>query len=151
MTYHTPIKVGDRVALAPHLDLWMQGVRFGQVIESVPNEEGGTMYLIEHGIGTDWIMGEDLLGAVRTSQPVVEAQAEALCNMQGEDPNDDAAFRAACNTVEAQIRESLPMELERGGVLVSIEDNMTPEDYERMGSDMTDAACEAERDLWEKF
>lgn len=30
--YRFPIKTGDRVAIAPHLDLWMRGVRYGNVV-----------------------------------------------------------------------------------------------------------------------
>ena len=27
------MRIGDRVALAPHLDLWMRGARFGNVVK----------------------------------------------------------------------------------------------------------------------
>lgn len=66
--YHFPIRVGDRVALAPHLDLWMAGVRFGTVVEEYRGETT-TRYLVDHGEGVAdraaWIDADDLLGAVR--------------------------------------------------------------------------------------
>lgn len=68
MTYRFPIFDGDRVALAPHLDLWMQGIRFGIVVQQSVNEEGTRMYCVDYGDGvsdrTVWLTAEDLLGAV---------------------------------------------------------------------------------------
>ena len=70
MTYRFPIFDGDRVALAPHLDLWMAGVRFGTVIAVQANEEGTRMYCVDYGDGvsdrTVWLTAEDLLGAVNS-------------------------------------------------------------------------------------
>lgn len=66
MTYRFPIINGDRVALAPHLDLWMSGVRYGNVIQTMVNEENLRMYcvLLPNGRTSVWLSGEDLLGAV---------------------------------------------------------------------------------------
>lgn len=65
MTYRFPIIDGDRVALAPHLDLWMQGIRFGIVVEQSVNEENERRYLVQYTPGDAvWLTGEDLLGAV---------------------------------------------------------------------------------------
>lgn len=66
MTYRFPIINGDRVALAPHLDLWMSGVRYGQVVEQMVNEENERMYcvVLPNGRTSVWLTGEDLLGAV---------------------------------------------------------------------------------------
>lgn len=65
--YRTPIVVGDRVALAPHLDLWMAGVRYGTVSE-VNQHVGYTEYLVDYGEGVAqrqvWLRSDDLLGAV---------------------------------------------------------------------------------------
>lgn len=65
MTYRTPILVGDRVALAPHLDLWMAGRRFGDVL-AVAIDNIGRRYFVEFDGGPlrTWLRGEDLLGAV---------------------------------------------------------------------------------------
>jgi hypothetical protein len=71
MTYHTPIKQGDRVALAPHLDLWMAGIRFGNVEQILVNEENERMYRVVCNHNTSfWTDITGLLGAVR--QPVVD-------------------------------------------------------------------------------
>lgn len=32
--YHNKVHVGDRVEIAPHLALWMQGVKYGKVVET---------------------------------------------------------------------------------------------------------------------
>lgn len=67
MPYHFPIKTGDRVALAPHLDLWMAGCRFGTVT-SVGGEGsmGGRFYFVDLDTGRNVTLNEsDLLGAVR--------------------------------------------------------------------------------------
>lgn len=68
--YDPIIAVGDRVALAPHLDLWMAGVRFGEVVDTfVFNDAPGR---IQHGYRVKCDDGrvhaftsEGLLGAVR--------------------------------------------------------------------------------------
>ena len=66
MAYHFPIKVGDRVALAPHLDLWMQGQRYGTV-EDIEVIDGTTFYTLRLSpVVCVLVKGEDLLGAVRT-------------------------------------------------------------------------------------
>lgn len=65
MTYRTPIRRGDRVALAPHLDLWVAGLRFGTVDETMRNEEGVLSYLVAlHETLSVWLTLDDLLGAV---------------------------------------------------------------------------------------
>lgn len=66
--YRFPIKNGDRVALAPHLDLWMAGCRYGTVtrrgIDSRPNPE--KFYRITLDTGREvTLLESDLLGAVR--------------------------------------------------------------------------------------
>lgn len=66
MTYRFPVINGDRVALAPHLDLWMSGVRYGIVAQQMVNEENERMYcvVLPNGRTSVWLSGEDLLGAV---------------------------------------------------------------------------------------
>lgn len=73
MTYHFPIKDGDRVALAPHLDLWMAGARYGDARESMLNEEGQRRWLVavQYPNGNRvlvWLDADDLLGAVRPTR-----------------------------------------------------------------------------------
>jgi hypothetical protein len=66
MSYRTPIVVGDRVALAPHTDLWMAGCRYGTVT-SIGGEGmvSGRFYFIDLDTGRNVTLREsDLLGAV---------------------------------------------------------------------------------------
>lgn len=61
--YRFPIKNGDRVALAPHTDLWMAGCRYGTVT-SINRE--GRFYFVDLDTGRNVTLDEsDLLGAVR--------------------------------------------------------------------------------------
>lgn len=67
MPYRMPAKVGERVALAPHLDLWLAGVRYGVVAEVRVDEENGKHYLVDYGYPDvadryTWCRTEDLLG-----------------------------------------------------------------------------------------
>jgi hypothetical protein len=65
MAYRWPIKAGDRVAIAAHTDSWMRGRRYGKVEDIMINEEGTRSFLVvydEHH--SEWLSGEDLLGAV---------------------------------------------------------------------------------------
>lgn len=65
MGYRAPIRMGDRVALAPHLDLWMAGVRFGRVIDSRGVAGGGRAWLVWCSPTVRfWAEDGDLLGAV---------------------------------------------------------------------------------------
>jgi hypothetical protein len=68
MTYRTPIVTGDRVALAPHLDLWMMGHRFGVVTSIQEGLVGGRFYFVDVGGGVKGrnvtLQPDDLLGAV---------------------------------------------------------------------------------------
>lgn len=69
MGYRFPIIEGDRVALAPHLDLWMTGVRFGKVISVKPEPRlfGANIYTVWCNQRTVIrVTAEDLLGAVNT-------------------------------------------------------------------------------------
>jgi hypothetical protein len=67
MPYHFPIKVGDRVALAPHHDLWMAGCRYGNVTRTgVAEATGRRWHLVTLDTGREVALEEsDLLGAVR--------------------------------------------------------------------------------------
>lgn len=59
------IEVGSRVALAPHLDLWMAGVRYGEVIDTSVNENREVMYLVKcDEFNRLWAGPDDLLGAL---------------------------------------------------------------------------------------
>lgn len=71
MSYRFPIYVGDRVALAPHLDLWMAGLRYGEVTDIMVNGEGVRWYHVKCNLSTSfWAHGDDLLGATTsTYQP----------------------------------------------------------------------------------
>jgi hypothetical protein len=63
--YRFPIKDGDRVALAPHLDLWMAGIRFGWVNHQLVDEGGTRRYRVFCNHNTSfWATADDLLGAV---------------------------------------------------------------------------------------
>lgn len=65
--YRWPIVVGDRVALAPHLDLWMAGVRYGIVTSIQEGLVGGRFYFVDLPGGRNATMDpDDLLGAVNT-------------------------------------------------------------------------------------
>lgn len=65
MTYRFPIRVGDRVAIAPHHDLWMAGCRFGTVRPGNTGTTDPRVHVIRLDTGRDLIMHEDdLLGAV---------------------------------------------------------------------------------------
>lgn len=66
--YSRIILVGDRVALAPHLDLWMAGIRFGTV-ESISMVMHGGRFRHLFYVECDdsrvrCFSGEDLLGSV---------------------------------------------------------------------------------------
>jgi hypothetical protein len=66
MTYRFPVVEGDRVALAPHLDLFMAGVRFGTVtgVEHT-GPYGAAVYTVWCNQRTVIrAMADDLLGAV---------------------------------------------------------------------------------------
>jgi hypothetical protein len=68
--YDSVVAIGDRVALAPHLDLWMAGVRFGNVVDTFTwNPRPGK---IRHGFKVKCDDGrihaftsDSILGAVR--------------------------------------------------------------------------------------
>lgn len=65
MSYRTPMVVGDRVAIAPHHDLWMAGCRYGTVTSI--NEEHG-FYFVDLDTGRNVTLNEaDLLGSVAGS------------------------------------------------------------------------------------
>lgn len=66
MTYRFPIRVGDRVAIAPHHDLWMAGCRFGTVTSvGGADSMAGRFYFIDLDTGRNVTLNEaDLLGAV---------------------------------------------------------------------------------------
>lgn len=67
MTYRLPIVAGDRVALAPHTDLWMRGVRFGIVTSIQEGLVGGRFYFVDLPGGRNVTFeADDLLGAVNT-------------------------------------------------------------------------------------
>lgn len=84
MTYRFPMVAGDRVALAPHLDLFMAGVRYGTVTEVTPEPRlfGARRYLVtsDNGIG-HWLGADDLLGAVNPvpGKPVPLSRTERGC------------------------------------------------------------------------
>lgn len=68
-THDSIIAVGDRVALAPHLDLWMAGIRFGTVESTRVVAYRGKFELLFF-VRTDddrvhAFRSSDLLGAVR--------------------------------------------------------------------------------------
>lgn len=67
MTYRTPIIVGDRVALAPHTDLWMQGHRIGLVTDrKYLTDQRRYAYCVNlpDTFTYIWLGLDDLLGAV---------------------------------------------------------------------------------------
>jgi hypothetical protein len=65
MTYRFPIHVGDRVALAPHTDLWMAGCRFGTALGEFNHPERGVFFNIRLDTGAlVSVWKDDLLGAV---------------------------------------------------------------------------------------
>lgn len=66
MPYRFPINAGDRVALAPHLDLWMAGIRYGDVGKITRSHKTGErIYRVDYGAGRfTWLSGDDLLGAI---------------------------------------------------------------------------------------
>lgn len=62
---YRPVTEGARVALAPHLDLWMAGVRYGTVLEENENEAGERLWMIRTDADrTVFLREEDLLGAL---------------------------------------------------------------------------------------
>lgn len=66
MTYRFPIVVGDRVAVAPHTDEFMAGLRFGVVmkVKTDPRLFGAARYTIVFSGGTMCdFYADDLLGA----------------------------------------------------------------------------------------
>lgn len=64
--YRWPVFVGDRVAIAPHTDLWMRGVRFGHVCDRVLDPEtGDILFAVATGSTVVNLHKDDLLGAVR--------------------------------------------------------------------------------------
>lgn len=67
MTYRFPIRKGDRVALAPHTDLWMAGCRFGtvtSVVDAMSTMSERYYYVeLDTGLNTG-ITESDLLGAL---------------------------------------------------------------------------------------
>jgi hypothetical protein len=80
MTYRWPIFVGDRVALAPHLDLWMAGCRYGTVT-SIGGEGmvSGRFYFVDLDTGLNVTLDPDsLLGAVGPrNQPTLSDRPKA--------------------------------------------------------------------------
>lgn len=76
MPYRWPVYVGDRVALAPHTDLWKRGIKFAKVVDRVysqnqPVRKGAPLrvaYVIAVGEGdavTEHTLEDtDLLGSV---------------------------------------------------------------------------------------
>lgn len=91
--YRTPIVTGDRVALAPHTDLWMQGARFGRCEDIVINEEGYLRYLVDVSLPGEqtgvmvWLDHDDLMGAV-AGTPVGghDSRRETVANTEGAVP-----------------------------------------------------------------
>ena len=80
MTYHTPIKVGDRVALAPHTDLWMAGHRYGTV-ERIANVTRPFLYHVRVSPNAVyWLPMDDLLGATRSTD---EVDRDIRASLQG--------------------------------------------------------------------
>lgn len=69
MTFRFPIRVGQRVALAPHLDLWMAGVRYGTCVSIDTALNGQTVYTVQYGRRdqTVGLLAEDLLGGMAVS------------------------------------------------------------------------------------
>lgn len=66
--YDPVILTGDRVALAPHLDLWIAGVRFGTLVKSdVVTTDGAWSFIhhVEANGRTYALRSTDILGAVR--------------------------------------------------------------------------------------
>lgn len=58
------ITVGKRVALAPHLDLWMAGTRYGECVD-IMDFNGETMYHVKFDHKNEtWLKADDLLGAL---------------------------------------------------------------------------------------
>lgn len=71
MTYRFPVVKGDRVAVAPHTDLFMSGRRFGVVLDTrrVPQVFNARQYLVEFTTLSGhtaryWLHADALLGAI---------------------------------------------------------------------------------------
>jgi hypothetical protein len=92
--YRFPIVVGDRVALAPHLDLWMAGVRFGIVTSIQDGLVGGRFYFIDYGEGVRkrnvTVDESDLLGAVNAVPGQYAQKAGARSSTALSSPNPDS-------------------------------------------------------------
>jgi hypothetical protein len=65
VTYRLPIRKGDRVAIAPHHDLWMAGCRFGRVTDKQTTLAGQVVYTVRLDTGREVALDKtDLLGSV---------------------------------------------------------------------------------------
>lgn len=68
--YRFPIRIGDRVALAPHTDLWIAGCRYGRVTHSgtydgLDTSREGRVYWVTLDTGRSvTLLESSLLGAV---------------------------------------------------------------------------------------
>jgi len=90
MVYRFPIVEGDRVALAPHLDLWMAGIRFGKVLAVAPDGPYGarvyTVWCNERTVIK--VLADSLLGAVNSvpgqGEPLSRTERGCYCSdLQG--------------------------------------------------------------------
>lgn len=71
MTYRFPVVTGDRVAVAPHTDLYMSGRRFGDVLDTRvdPRLFNARRYLVRFTTLSGqtskvWLSADALLGAI---------------------------------------------------------------------------------------
>lgn len=69
MKYDSDIRIGDRVALASNLDLWMAGIRYGTVESRTTFERAGSVRIAYRVRCDDGLLhtfdSKDLLGVVR--------------------------------------------------------------------------------------
>lgn len=71
MVYRFPVVEGDRVAIAPHTDEWVSGLRFGRVLAVSVNEENQRRYSVQFDARTvRWFGPDDILGAVNAAPGV---------------------------------------------------------------------------------
>lgn len=81
MTYRWPIKTGDRVAIAPHHDLWMAGCRFGTVTSAQESLASEPFYFIDLDTGRNVTLAKsDLLGAVGPIQTETDHSDDCACH-----------------------------------------------------------------------
>lgn len=59
-----PFAIGDRVALQPHLDLWMRGIRYGTIMGHQIGRKGNDMWNVYTDGGPAVLLGNDDLRAV---------------------------------------------------------------------------------------